>query len=55
MPGKLVQERWLIVSFGEGCLYSLVFRALRPFGHFLVMSPITPFKSTATVKRHHQK
>jgi hypothetical protein len=46
---------WLIVTFAEGCLYVLVFLVLRPFGHFPVMSPLIPFKSTNPVKRHHQK
>jgi hypothetical protein len=40
---------------GEGCLYILVFRALRPFGHFSVMSPITPFESMSPVEHRHQK
>jgi hypothetical protein len=48
-------ECGLIVTFGEGCLYVLVFRALRPFGRFPVMSLVTPSKSMSPVKHYHQK
>jgi hypothetical protein len=36
-------------AFGEDGLYVLVFRALRPCGHFWVMPPIIPFTSMSPV------
>jgi hypothetical protein len=51
----MAKTSWLIVTFGEGCLYVLVFRALKRFSRFSKISPTSPFKSISLVKYHHQK
>jgi hypothetical protein len=46
---------WVFVTFGEGCLNVLVFRAVRRLDHFSVISPINRLKSRGPIKHHHQK
>jgi hypothetical protein len=53
--GILATTSWLIVAFGESCMYNLIFQAFKQFSHFSVISPINPLILRGASKKHHKK